>query len=471
MPELISIDLVKVHPKRQRHVDDDALAHIQDLATSIRENGLLNPPVIDDENYIVAGFCRWSAMKLLGWAEIPFNRMRGLTLTQKKTLELEENVRRKQLTYVEEAEAISELHALKQQEDPSWTQEKTAEFVGKKKSTISNSIQLAEAIKTDPSIKQAETLVGALQRLERKKEIDRRTKEVARRTAGTIPMLSARMMLGDAAELIKGIPNETFDAIVTNPPFGVELDLGAGANSVYYDEEDYISDLVRGLCPEWYRTLKPNSWLVSFFDVRKITYSNYVAKLVKAANDLATFVEYGVGDQYGTPQLAKKAIDLITEIRWSAIRSMGLAGWLEQAGFEVNVLPCVWVKPNKTQGVIRDPSRHMVVAYEALLFARKGPAPILKQGHQNIFIYDTVTGQRDHPLEMNVDLCKELVSMVAVSGSLIHDSFAGSASIGLGALEHRCNFLGFELDSEKCNMGTLRLKEKLLSLQPELVLT
>lgn len=463
--DYIDIELVKVHPKRQRHVDAEALAHITELAASIKQYGLLNAVVLDDENYIVAGFCRWSAIKLLGWDKIPYNRMRGLSLLEKKIIELEENVRRKQLSYIEEAEAISELHSLKCLEDPTWTQEKTAAMFDKKKSTVSNSIQLAAAVKEDPTIKEAETLTGALQRLERKKEIKRREHEVALRSEGRAPTLSAVMQLGDAAELIKQVPDETFDAIVTNPPFGVELDLGAGANSVYFDEEDYITDLVRGLCPEWYRTLKPNSWLVSFFDLRKITYSSYVQKLMAAASHLTQWIIETNG-----ASLPTHIREAINSIIIDGVRAHGLAGWLEQAGFEVNVLPCIWVKPNKTQGVIRDPNRHMVVAYEALLFARKGVAPLLKQGHQNIFIYDTVTGTRDHPLEMNVDLCKELVSMVAVSGSLVHDSFAGSASIGLGALEHRCHFLGFELDQQKCDMGSLRLKEKLLSIQPELQL-
>lgn len=447
---IIKISDIKISHRQRRDVPED---HIRSLASSIGEYGLLNAITLDRNHNLVAGFCRTMAHLLLGRDEIRFEYIDEQDEVRKKEIELDENLRRKQLEPWEEAQAIAELHGLRQARDPEWTQEMTAQIVGKRKSTVSNAVQIAKAMASDmvlaESIKASDTLVGAIHKVNRAKELKRRRLEIEARLAGHVPTLQAEILEGDAAQLIKRLPDESVDLVLTNPPFGVDLDFGEGAGSIYHDEETYVTDLVRGLAPEWYRILRDGSWLVSFFDVRKLTYNPYQAK-VWAKTQLSE-IHGWTREDYDNLH-----------------RSMGMAHWLEQAGFVVNLLPMIWAKPNKTTGVIRDPNRHMVVAYEAMLLARKGDAVLLQQGRQNIFIHDTPdSDERVHPLQMPTPLCYDLIRMTTPSGATVHDSFAGSGAIGLGALQHRCNFIGFELSHEKAENGNLRLREALAEIQPE----
>ena len=140
---------------------------------------------------------------------------------------------------------------------------------------------------------------------------------------------------------------------------------------------------------------------------------------------------------------------------------MGLAFWLEQAGFSyVTVVPAIWVKSNKRQGIIGDPRKGMIVSYEAFIFASKGDAVLLKQGKQDIFVFDTLNpNERDFAMQMPPDLCGEIISMVTLGGGRILDPFAGVGSIGQGALDYQCEYVGYELDNKRAEIGNMILAE------------
>ncbi len=106
----------------------------------------------------------------------------------------------------------------------------------------------------------------------------------------------------------------------------------------------------------------------------------------------------------------------------------------------------------------------MIVAAEAMVMASKGGAFLMKQGRNNVFVYDTLNqSERDYSMQMPKALCTEIVSMVALGGARILDPFAGSGSIGLGALERQCEFRGYELNPEAASIGNMLLKHHHLS--------
>ena len=78
---------------------------IEELAESIKLCGLINAVTIDSEYYLLAGFHRWSAYKLLGYKTIPAvikdtSKLRG------ELIEVEENLSRVELDAIEVAEHI-----------------------------------------------------------------------------------------------------------------------------------------------------------------------------------------------------------------------------------------------------------------------------------------------------------------------------------------------------------------------------
>lgn len=104
----MNIDQIIVGTRRREDMGD-----IQALADSISKYGLLHPIVIDDQNHLVAGCRRLAACKLLGWSEIPVTPLGELSDRQLREIELEENLRRKDLTEIEKSRNMVELAELK----------------------------------------------------------------------------------------------------------------------------------------------------------------------------------------------------------------------------------------------------------------------------------------------------------------------------------------------------------------------
>ncbi len=415
--------------------------HITELAASIKKYGLLNPITLNaEDNSLVAGFCRLMAVgAVLGRSEIDFRYAQQLSKIERKELELEENIRRKNLEWWEESAAVAEIHSMKKEADPTWTVEKTAQLLGKSKGGTSEAINVAQAIQLNPDLKKEKGGTAAVRKVQTREKIEKRKKEIAviRRARGGTG-IKAEILTGDSLELIKKEPSGSYDCVVTNFPFGVDLTLkndGGENRELYRDDEEYIVDLVQAMVPEIFRVLKDDSWFVGFFDVRKITYNQ----------DLAMLRNY-ISNPKATRQWEK---------------AMGLTYWLEQAGFSyVSSLPAFWVKPNKSQGIIGNPQKGMIVAYESFVFASKGEAVLLKQGRNNVFVFDTLpSDDRTFALQMPGTICREVLDMVVLGGGRVLDPFAGVGSFGLQAIEKQCEFRGFEKNPERASDGNLLLAE------------
>ena len=111
-------------------------SHIEELAESIRTQGLLQPVVITLDNRLVAGGSRLKACLSLGWTEIPVTYIESIPEEKLRILEVEENIRRKDFTWQERVVAVARIHELKWRESvlnpdvERWTQRQTGELLG-----------------------------------------------------------------------------------------------------------------------------------------------------------------------------------------------------------------------------------------------------------------------------------------------------------------------------------------------------
>jgi ParB family transcriptional regulator, chromosome partitioning protein len=126
----------------RREFSDEELA---DLASSMRENGLLQPIVVRPAGEdsparweIVAGERRWRASVRLGWAEIPAT-VRDVDDRTMLVLAIVENVQRSELSPLEEAEAFQRLA-----EEFTLSQQEIADIVGRDRSTVANALRLLQ---------------------------------------------------------------------------------------------------------------------------------------------------------------------------------------------------------------------------------------------------------------------------------------------------------------------------------------
>ncbi|WP_394180632.1 ParB/RepB/Spo0J family partition protein [Marinomonas posidonica] len=128
----------KFQPRRDMNT-----AQLEDLAASIRTQGIMQPIVVrpisgsgPDQYEIIAGERRWRAAKLAGLEQVPVI-VRHVEDADAVVLALIENIQREDLNPVEEALALQRLV-----EDFHLTQQEVADTVGKSRSAVANLLRL-----------------------------------------------------------------------------------------------------------------------------------------------------------------------------------------------------------------------------------------------------------------------------------------------------------------------------------------
>lgn len=134
------IDKILPNPYQPRkEMSSDAL---EELASSIREKGIIQPLVINEaenEKYeLIAGERRLRAAGIAGLTKVPVI-IRKATKADRLELALIENIQRQNLNPLEEALAYDRLS-----KEFSHTQEEIAQKVGKERSTVTNMLRLLQ---------------------------------------------------------------------------------------------------------------------------------------------------------------------------------------------------------------------------------------------------------------------------------------------------------------------------------------
>jgi len=138
----VDVDIDRLAPNEfqpRQHVDD---ARLEDLARSIKSNGVIQPIVVrrmGDRFQIIAGERRWRAAQRAGLLRVPIV-VRDVKPGQEQSLlemALIENIQREDLNPIEEALAYRRLT-----DDFHLKQEQIADAVGKDRATVANCLRL-----------------------------------------------------------------------------------------------------------------------------------------------------------------------------------------------------------------------------------------------------------------------------------------------------------------------------------------
>lgn len=407
------------------------LGDILALATSIRENGLMNPIILSKEGLkLVAGLRRIEAYKRLDLKEIEARYYENLSPFEIKKLELEENITHKKvMSWQEEVRLKNALHALyleehkhenrmrKKHEAKAWGQKQTAEVLGIATSTLSEELRLAKALETFPELAKVSSKKDAIRKMYRLREFALLQEQAHRAALKGDLSDPVQLINGDALKLLPELDDNTVDLVITDPPWGIDLiDLsGAGANEyrMFTDTKDTALKLYQDSIPHLYRVLRPGCHLYLFFDIA--AYSD-------------------------------------------------IHGWLIAAGFDVRLLPMIWIKdrPGYTDWEYKP-----MPQYESFFFCMKpekdGRAPRrLTEATSDVLVYQRSAEKKLHPTEKPVELMKRLVTLSSGEGELVLDPFAGSASVLRAAYLTKRKALGFEIDTEiyetaKGNLDNLKI--------------
>ena len=139
MKEVRMVPIEKIVPNPYQPRLEFNQESLMDLAQSIRENGLIQPITLKENNgryEIIAGERRYRACMMIGLTEVAANIM-DVSDVSMAELALVENIQRENLSAIEEAKALASMS-----DKLHLTQEELAKRIGKSREYVANMMRL-----------------------------------------------------------------------------------------------------------------------------------------------------------------------------------------------------------------------------------------------------------------------------------------------------------------------------------------
>ena len=413
--ESVIIDSIYVDREgRQRR----ELRNIDELAESIRNTGLIHPPVITRDLQLVAGERRLTACKQLGWTSIPVQYADELDELALHLIELEENVKREALDWRDQTLAIEQYHALRGKQEKGWTAGKTAAALGIAESTVSQHVAVAKQM-NDAHVNLAPKFSTALGIVARKQE---RSKGAAKkelisdissvfRTSDEpepppAPIRAAQLLHADFSRWAPKYVGEPFNFLHCDFPYGINADKHAQGSAAlmggYEDGEDVYFNLINCLGENLDRICAPSAHLMFWLSM------NFYTETVAA---------------------------------------------LSAMGWKVGRTPLIWHRSDN-KGILPDPNRGPRQVYEVCLFASRGDRKVVRAVSnlvaaattKDYHMSEKPSAVLNHFFRMLVDESTRLLDPTCGSGMAVKVAEELGAEAALG-LERDEDFFGRAKDN------------------------
>jgi len=446
---LIPIDKIHVlRQSRQRQDEESRQKNIETLAKSIARVGLINPitvrhfppdelETVEAMICLVAGECRLEACRLLGWSEIPARFAEELSEADTQLIELEENIKRTDLTWQDQIAAIRAIHRLYLARDPDWTHADTAEACSLDRSTITMYLRVEEEIQRGtPNVASAVTARqayniavrrdareagNALEELLSTPTIEESLEMVQRGFVipPTIPLRSG------PASPSETILNESFlewAPLYSGPPFNfIHCDFPYGINPFSGSQ---------GRNNQTVEQYQDNPQL--YFDLCGCLFEN-LPRLLAASGHLMFW--------YSTP-LYRDTMAIL-----GASSSSGLLSFYPH--------PLIWLKSDNS-GIASRPAHWPRHTYETALLASRGDRQIVRIASD---AYAAPTANDIHPSTKPIPVLKHFFGMLVDELTSMLDPTCGSGSALRAAEELGASAtLGLEISSQYCEDARRELR-------------
>jgi len=444
------ISKLTILPNRQRKDFDPAKLH--EFADGIEKRGLLHPIVVRWSEMmpgeartliLVAGERRLRAITdladlgtqircdgtLVPLGHIPYTLLDELDPLAYEEAELEENICRVDLTWQERAAAHARLKALRDAQaadrgEPPTTVAAIALEIRGSSEGIHHDLTRRELIVANhlnnPEVKAAKSVDEAFKVL-KKQEAAEKHRALGVSVGTTFTAEVHKVYNQNSIEWMEGLKSDSFDCILTDPPYGMGADefgdsggLAAGAHG-YVDNWGYAERCYVALAQEGFRICKAQAHLYAFCDVDNLP-------LLKA-------IFYAAG--------------------WQVFRT-----------------PLIWYKKQGSRAPWPElgPQRK----YETLLYAIKGKRPTLRMAGDVIEIpSDANLG---HAAQKPVALYQDLLARTCLPGDSVLDPFCGTGPIFPAAHALRVRATGIELDSTSYGIAVKRIQDLKNQLELDLLL-
>jgi DNA modification methylase len=412
------------------------LGDIDLLAKSIQEIGLINPITLTKDTTngvsLVAGHRRLEALKKIGTKSLEHGvhylwREDLATDEYRRTaVELEENIRRKQMTWSEEVlgkqrllQIYEKIYGAPKPGQPErgvqqglrpagFGVRKLADMLNEAPSTTSKDLEMAALITQIPILKKESTIEDARRKLASmivNKVIKGAEKVVI--TSDDIQVYN-----GDFKKCLSdNVHDGTVDLVYVDLPYGVDLSKMSrhqGSNLSYQDERSKVIASLNDVALHSFRILKNNRFGIFWFGF------NYYTELIES---------------------------------------------MSRIGFNVNPVPFIWYKnTNSTE----DPLGRYANSYDAAIVVSKGSPRFILPGQRN-FISIPPETTKIHIAQQPVDLVKKFILDMTLEGNTVCDFMCGSGTSGEAALRSNRKAILVEQNTDSFNFTKSRIEHVLKS--------
>lgn len=280
---LIHVDDILVPAERIRK-EFDVEKH-RELRASIEEDGLFHPLLLrSDRRTLIAGERRLRVLREiyfenrwivfdqtpLDLGKVPVVCMGDADDIRYIEWEFRENTRRSALTWQEETFYINWHHQLQKEQKGAQTQYETCKELKKGTEDVGSSLILAPYL-NDPEIGGAKTREEGLKLLERRLEQEHR-RSLAEALGTSAATELHTLLHGDLRQILPTLESNTFDAVIADPPYGVNAhnwDNMSAVKHEYQDSLEYSDELYGCIIREGYRLSKPDAHIYLFCEFRR----------------------------------------------------------------------------------------------------------------------------------------------------------------------------------------------------------
>jgi len=213
-----------------------------------------------------------------------------------------------------------------------------------------------------------------------------------------------KLILGDCLELMKEIPDNSVDLILTDPPYGIKYKSNMRTKSPKFEMLANDNNSTRFMVyPEMYRVLKDNSAAIVF-----ASWKNYAEDYIELS----------------------KYFDIKNAIVW-------------------------W----KHGGGIGDLKHTLITDYEIAIICHKGKCKIRGKRSGSVWECNKVNPNKMlHPTQKPEKLLEELIEKYSDSGTTVLDPFMGSGTTGMACVNTGRDFIGIEIDEDYFKIAQARIE-------------
>lgn len=482
MPAVVLFDVAKVQVDRDVRQRKNPLKDIDQLAASIERDGLIHPITVHADGRLVAGERRLEAHKKLGKEQIRAQIFENLPYADAYRIELQENIARRQLHWIDECRAVAIYHDMKTQiGQGQWTILGTANDLGISKSAVQRLLTVAKFIgvnpegKIDQEVSECQTIDGAMNLIKGRAE-----RASAAAAARGIEIASATVSL---PKIDKSLSKEEKTAKLSSM---FSLEEPQGSSDV---EEDVALIEAGAVAQEALQRHEAKQAKLQDQPILTANFLDWIEPYDGPAFDVL-HVDFPYGKDYAGSNTRKTGKAHISptyadsaDIMWNLLESLltwqdklalpvahmlfwfdmqfygGLVESITNAGWKlVQPHPLIWHKPY--QGVAADTKRRPRHTYETALLFSRGDRKLVKLD-QDVFV-----GRKEENLHLNQkshEMLLQFLGMLVDANTAVFDPTCGSGSaLAAARALSSPRVLGLELDPENADVarGLLQRQEQ-----------